>query len=174
MFYLTFSRYYVKVMYDFGQNGGIHMQTTADKERKRINYLTNEIYMTYHTAAQQVGLSDSELEILYTLCDEGDRCPQKTIYQKTGSRRSTINSAIRKLERSGALYLEASDGRSTLVCLTEKGRQLVKEKALPLLLAENAVFEEWTAKEREEYMRLTEKYLDSFRAKVLAMSPKHK
>lgn len=134
--------------------------------RKRINYLTNEIYMLYHKVAVSCGLSDSALEILYTLCDEGDRCPQKIIYQKTGSRRSTINSSIRRLEKEGVLYLEAKDGRSTLVCLTEKGRKLVDEKALPLLKTEDEIFSEWTEEEREMYLYLTEKYLNSFKERV--------
>lgn len=142
------------------------MYYQANEGRKRINYLTNEICALYHQAAMKFGLSDSALEILYTLCDEGDRCPQKIIYQKTGSRRSTINSAIRRLEKEGVLYLEAQDGRSTLVCLTEKGHKLVKEKAFPLLQTENEVFSEWTEEERELYLSLTEKYLISFKEKI--------
>ena len=45
--------------------------------------------------------------------------------------KQTINSSVRNLEKKGILYLEKGTGRDKKIFLTEKGRQLVKEKIRP-------------------------------------------
>ena len=47
---------------------------------------------------------------------------------------------------------------------------LVKEKILPIEQAENEVFEEMTDAEHQEILRLMEKYLTSFRSKIMRLS----
>ena len=41
---------------------------------KRFNYLTAEINAAYHEAALLLGLSDSAMMVLYTICDSGGCC----------------------------------------------------------------------------------------------------
>ena len=86
-------------------------------------YLAGEINALYHEAAVKMGVSDSTMNILYVLCEKGDACLQSEISKLTGISRQTINSAIRKLEKDGIIYLKQGEGRNTIVCLTEKGKQ---------------------------------------------------
>lgn len=132
-------------------------------EFKEYNYLYSEISSLYHEVAQKVGLSDSVMNILYTLVTFGPECTQSNICRLTGISRQTINSAIRKLEGEGILYLEESDRKSKTICLTEKGNALVEEKVLPMMAAEKAIFESWSQADREMLLALTRKYMSDFK-----------
>ncbi len=123
-------------------------------------YLSAEITSLYHEAAVKMGISDTVLNILYVLCEKKGQCLQSDIFRLTGISRQTINSAIRKLERDGLAYLEQGEGRNTLVCLTEKGRDFSKEKILPLFQMENKIWNEWTDDEQEKYIQFTQTYRD--------------
>lgn len=136
------------------------------EEIKRFNYLYSEIDALYHKAAVKLGISDSEQKIIYTLCIVGNRCSQSEICRLSGVSRQTINSAIRKLEKCGIIYLEPGQGKNTLVCLTEKGKSFSKEKAYPIITLENEIFASWTENERYEYLRLTEKYLNDMKKRM--------
>lgn len=129
-------------------------------------YLTSEIDMLYHEVAVKLGVSDSILNILYIMCVVGDRCTQIEICRLSGISRQTINSAIHKLQKEGIIYLEPGDGRSTLVCLTDKGRQLIEEKAYPLIKMEQEIFNGWDKEERETYLRLMQRFRDEMKEKV--------
>ena len=82
-------------------------------EFKEFNSIIGKINGIYHEAALKMGMSDSERDILYVLCDKGSGCNQSVLYKETGMTRSTVNSAIRKLENKGILYLTAGTGRNT-------------------------------------------------------------
>ena len=93
-----------------------------DKKPRIYAYLSAEITSLYHEAAVKIGISDTVLNILYVLCEKEGQCLQSDIFRLTGISRQTINSAIRKLEKSELVYLEQREGRNTMVCLTEKGK----------------------------------------------------
>ena len=99
-------------------------------ELNRINYLTNEIDAAYHEAARKLHLSDSALLILYTICNHGDGCLLYDICRLSGASKQTINSALRKLEAEGIIYLETFDGKKKKVYLTEKGRQVDRKSVV--------------------------------------------
>ena len=103
---------------------------------EQYTYLAGEINALYHEAAVKMGISDSVQNILYVLCDQGSRCSQSEIGRLTGISRQTINSAIRKLERNGIVYLEQGQGRNTIVCLTNQGKAFAAQRVVPLLEAE--------------------------------------
>ncbi|MBY0758187.1 MarR family transcriptional regulator [Drancourtella sp. An177] len=130
---------------------------------EKYTYLAGEINALYHEAAVKMGVSDSVQNILYVICEKGDRCLQSDISKLTGISRQTINSAIRKLEKDGIVYLEQGKGRNTIVCLTEKGKQFASEKIYPLYEIENKIWNEWTAEEQEQYLLLTQKYRDALK-----------
>ncbi|MCI8543341.1 MarR family winged helix-turn-helix transcriptional regulator [Acetatifactor aquisgranensis] len=138
--------------------------TTA--EMKRFNYLISETNAVYHEAAQKLGLSDSTQQVLYTICNNGDSCLISDICRLSGISKQTINSALRKLEGEGIVYLEASDGRKKRVCLTERGKKLAEDTVVKLIEIENGLLDSWSREELEQYLGLTQRYLDSLRAKV--------
>ena len=57
-------------------------------------------------------------------------------------------------------------GREIYIHFTKTGKELVNEKILPIEQAENDVFGEMTKEEQKEIVRLMNKYLDNFKAKV--------
>ena len=126
-------------------------------------YLAGEINSLYHEAAVKMGLSDSVMNILYVICEKGNQCFQSEISKLTGISRQTINSAIRKLEKDGIVYLRQGQGRNTIVCLTEKGEKFSAERISRLLEIENEIWNEWSPKEQEQYLTNTKKYRDALK-----------
>lgn len=93
---------------------------------KEFYNLLSQVDSAYHDAALKLGLTDSELDILYSLNEHGSGCNQSIFYKETGTTKSTINSAVRRMEQAGYLYLKPGTGRNTCVFLTEKGEELMK------------------------------------------------
>lgn len=60
----------------------------------------------------RIGLADSVMRILYAIYDNGDGCLLHTICQQSGISKQTVNSAIRKLEEEGILYLVQGKART--------------------------------------------------------------
>ncbi len=139
------------------------MNNHASKEMKRYNHLLGEINATYHEMCLRLGLSDSAMIVLYTVCDEGESCPLSEICRRSGLSKQTVNSAIRKLEADGILYLEKTGIRSKTVCLTAVGKELAGQTALRLLNAENAILASWPRQDVEKYLELTERFLTALR-----------
>lgn len=140
------------------------MEFYMNSEMKRFNLLVSEIDAAYHDAALKLGLSDSAMLILYTICSYDGECLLSDI--TSGASKQTINSALRKLEGQGIVYLESVDGRKKKVYLTQKGRQLAKDTVLRVIRAENEIFASWTDEEKRIYIDLTQGYLTAFKKKI--------
>ena len=133
---------------------------------KRFSCLTAEIDAVYHDAALRLGLSDSALMILYTVCTYGESCLLHDITRLSGVSKQTIHSALHKLADEGIVYLEPVSGRKKRVCLTETGKAFAEQTVLQVIEIENEIFDGWTEAEREMYIGLTQRYLSAFREKV--------
>ena len=138
----------------------------VSKERKRYNYLCGEIEAAYHALSLKLGLSDSAMKILYSVCDNGEGCLLQSISAYTGLSKQTINSAVRKLETEGIIYLELFDAKSKKVYFTKKGRKLAERTAYRILQLEEEIFASWEKTDVEKYLQLTENYLISLREKT--------
>ena len=66
---------------------------------QEFNQIDGRISSLYHAAALKMGLSDSEFRILYTLAVNAPGYLQSALREATGMGRSTVNSALKKLER---------------------------------------------------------------------------
>lgn len=84
----------------------------------------------------------------------------------SGISRQTINSALRKLEEEGIVYLEDMGGRRKRVCLTDKGRNLAEHKVVRLMEIENGILDSWPKAEMEQYLESMEKYLTALKNKI--------
>ena len=131
----------------------------------RINRITAEMDALYHQAALKLNLSDSSMFILYTIYEKGGRCPLNEI-NNSGICKQTINSAIRRLEAEGILYLEPLKGKSKIAVLTEKGEAFSMQTAARLLDAEEQAFGSWTEDEINAFIELNKKYLDCFKEQI--------
>ena len=140
---------------------------------KRVNYLLSEINAVYREASSALGISDSVMQILYTICNYGDSCLLGDILRMTGLPKQTVNSALRKLEGEGIVYLRSAEKKKKSVHLTEQGKSLASATVLRLMEMENAVFDSWTAEERQSYLRLNQKYLTQFREKTKELKNEH-
>ena len=142
------------------------MKTYISKEMKRYNHLCGEIEAVYHKMSLKMGLSDSAMRILYTICNIGDSCLLQEICSLSGVSKQTVNSAIRKLEQEGMVYLESAGAKNKKVCLTEEGKSLAEHTALRIIKAENSIFDSWQKEEVEMYLNLTERFLQAIREKA--------
>lgn len=145
------------------------MRNDAYGDLKRYNYLLGEINAQYHEMSLKLGLSDSAMMILYTICDSGESCLLQEICRRTGLSKQTINSAIRKLEGEGILYLEPIGAKNKNVCLTEWGKELAGNTAMRIMEAENAVFADWPEEDVAQYLALTERFLEAIRERADCM-----
>ena len=87
----------------------------TSREMRRYNHLLQETDAVYHDMAQHWGLSDSVMGVLYTLCDAGGRCRLRDICYWSGMTKQTVNSALRRMEGDGLIYLEAAGRGSILI-----------------------------------------------------------
>lgn len=142
------------------------MEAYSSKENKRCNYLIGETNGVYHEMAVKMGLSDSAMSILYTICDRGESCLLKEICRQSGISKQTVNSAIRKLEQEGIVYLKSADSKNKYVCLTDRGKEFAQGTVIRLIKAENDIFASWPKEDVDRYLELTEKYLKDLREKA--------
>ena len=140
------------------------MEFYINAQMQRFNLLLSEIDTAYHDAALKLGMSDSVMLVLYTLCSCGGECMLGDI--TSGASKQTINSALRKLESEGIVYLEAFKGRKKKVYFTEKGRQIARDTVFRIIEAENEIFASWSEEEKSIYIDLTQRYLADFKEKV--------
>lgn len=141
------------------------MKTCISNEMKRYNHLVGEMNAVYHDISLHLGLSDSAMIILYTICDNGDSCLLQDISRRSGVSKQTINSAIRKLEKEGIVYLKSAGAKNKNVYLTDEGIQLAKHSALRLIEMENDIFASWETDDVEKYLEFTERFLTSLKEK---------
>ena len=140
------------------------MEFYMNAQMKRFNLLASEIDTAYHDAALKLGMSDSTMLILYTICSFDGECLLSDI--TCGASKQTINSALRKLEADEIVYLEVFEGRKKKVYLTKKGRQLAKDTVLRIIETENEIFASWSEEEKSIYIELTQRYLAAFKKKI--------
>lgn len=139
------------------------MKIKLNEQMIKFDYLIGEFDKLYHDAAVKFGLTDSALAVVYTICAEGSPCPISEICRFTGVSKQTANSALRKLESGGVIYLEAVDGKQKAAALTARGEELAEATAVRLIEAENRVFGSWTEEERSEFLRLNLKLYEQLK-----------
>lgn len=63
---------------------------------RRFNVINDEITSLYHQASLKLGFADSEMVILYLLCDYG-MISQRRIIEITGMSKQTVSSSISRM-----------------------------------------------------------------------------
>ncbi len=129
---------------------------------KELNDTNGMITNLYHEAALKQGMSDSEQKIFYALATYGEGCNQSLLYKKTGITRSTINTALKKMEKEDIVYLETGFGRNTRVCLTPKGREYLA-KVEKLIEIENSIISSWPKEDQEKMMELNVRFANQLK-----------
>ncbi len=70
-------------------------------EFQELNHIQWQIDNAYHEAAVKMGLSDSEMWILYILSASGNSCLQSVMRKETCMIKTTVNSSLKSRERGG-------------------------------------------------------------------------
>ena len=136
------------------------------KYLKEYNHIYKEANDIYHEIARKLQLSDSALDIFYTIFEMGDNCLQRDICKASCMPKQTVNSSIRKLQTDGYLTLSPGKGRSMHIHLTPSGQKLIQEKLVPLIRIENDAFEDMTVEECEQPIHLNAKYNQTLRSRL--------
>lgn len=136
------------------------------KYLKEYNHIYKEANDIYHEIARKLQLSDSALDIFYTIFEMGDNCLQRDICKTSCMPKQTVNSSIRKLQTDGYLTLSPGKGRSMHIHLTPSGQKLIQEKLVPLIRIENDAFEDMTVEECEQLIHLNAKYNQVLRSRL--------
>ncbi len=152
--------------YDFVLRKGMFMEYNFSKIMRRYNHLLGETEAVYHEMSLKLGLSDSAMIILYTICDSGTSCLLQDICRKSGLSKQTINSALRKLESQGIVCLEPAGPKNKNVCLTVNGKILADQTAGRIIKAENEIFDSWSGEDVQKYLELMEKFLVALKGKA--------
>ncbi len=132
----------------------------------KINQIINETNMAYHEMSVKLGMTDSEVIILYFLFDCEKPVTQSDIMKCTGISKQTIHSSVRKMIGDGIIRLEGINDKSKRIVITEYGKAFMQEKISPIIALEEAVFSTWTQEETECYERLLQKYKEGFKELV--------
>lgn len=136
---------------------------------QEFNQIDGRISSLYHTAALKMGLSDSEFRILYTLAVNTPGYLQSALREATGMGRSTVNSALKKLEREGILALSPGNGRHTCVSLTAQGHRLADRTVCRLIRLEDRIYAGWTSEEQALLLRLNRDFTEKLEAIVASL-----
>ena len=142
------------------------MEDAQRQTVQTLNSLAYDLDVVYHQAARKLGVTDSAMYVLYRIYELGEGCLLQDICREAGISKQTINSALRKLEQEGSLYLTSDGGKAKRVWLTESGRQHRNRTAARLYSAECAALAGWTQEEIETHLRLMAKYVRALNAEI--------
>lgn len=93
------------------------------------------------------------------------------ICRLSGLSKQTVNSALRRLEADGILYLEAAGSKAKKVRLTESGKLFADQIAGQIIKAEDEIFDSWPQEDVNKYLELTEAFLTAIKQKAENLVP---
>jgi DNA-binding MarR family transcriptional regulator len=140
------------------------------KTLHQFNIITDEIDSLYHKAAGKMGLSDSEMLILYLLVDYEENISQSDIIAISGMSKQTVNSAVTNMEKKNWLKRAVKSGRKRSLELTETGRAIVDKLIIPFQKMEESIFDSWSMEDRSLFVELNIRYRDALKDIVNRMS----
>ena len=134
---------------------------------KRLNGMLSSIDGVYQELLKANGVSDSEYIVMFAIKELGEGCLQKDISDNSNVSKKTINSTIKKLQKEGILELKLGKYPNMHIYLTDKGREYMEVKIMPILEVENNIVEGMTDSEFEFLNACYEKYINNFKKHVI-------
>jgi DNA-binding MarR family transcriptional regulator len=113
--------------------------------------------------AAPLGITTTQYGALFVLSVR-HRLDQVGLAQLVGIDRSTTALVVGKLEEAGYIKREEdpADGRRKLLVLTEQGQQALDALAEPARRSQERALAPFTAKQRETFLRLLERFVNAF------------
>ena len=118
----------------------------TSKTLGRWNELVAATGEVYHDLSLQLGVADSEMEILYALWDGEGELPLPELRRRCGLSKQTVHSALSRLAAAGWKKAEETAGR--------------------VIRMENDIFESWSQADQEAFLALSARYLEGLRTKT--------
>lgn len=142
------------------------MSYTIDKRIEQVDILYNKIESLYHQIAIKQGLSDSAFMILRAILVLGEGITQTNIFQNICVNKQTINTAINNLYKNGIIYFENGKGREIKIYLTDKGKDIINKKIIPIDEMEKEILNGFTKKEYDMFIDISNRYINKLEEKV--------
>lgn len=136
---------------------------------KEFNNILGIINSAYHEAALKMNITDSMLDILYVFDNYNGSCNQSALYKESGQTKSTINSAVKRMEKEGYLTISAGNGKNTCVTLTDKGMELMRQTVCHMIQFENEIYESWSPEDQETFIQLNKDFAEKISEKVKSL-----
>ncbi len=130
---------------------------------KEYNYLYGQIQSTFREYAVKFQMSGSDIDIFYILYTHDGSCLQSDLYKESGLGKSTVNSAVKKLQKDGYVYISEKDGRDTHVFFTEQGKEYVMNTVYKMIHAEMNFFDSLSEEEYQTFTKINMAYLDALK-----------
>ena len=147
------------------------MAVTNDEQSKFLqeyNRLYKKNCELYSEAAKNLGLSEGAMWILYTLSLYDRPFTQSELCEEVFMPKQTINSALKKLEQEGYIYLQFAENnkKSKQIILSAAGKNLAENTVSKVITAEKNVFEHFSAKDIQKLLQYYNFYLDCLRTEL--------
>lgn len=144
-----------------------------DEKIRAINSELTQLYKwedeLYHRYGVFFGLSDPAVWILYGLYEDTTQVlTQNDLVSTWFYPKQTVNYTVSSLVKNGWVTLEQLpvSGNNKAVLLTDAGKQICKEKILPLMQAEQNSIARMTEEERKLLLGLYQKQLTYFEEEI--------
>lgn len=110
---------------------------------RRMNQRIKELGSIYHTAANQIGVSDGEIAVWSALLTAEQDYSQQELCDLLSLPRQTVNSVISKMVKKGFVYLEHIPGtrNQKTIHLTQQGRDFGRDQVQWIFQAEERALE---------------------------------
>lgn len=120
-----------------------------------LNTVWKENSDIYRRMAKIIGLTETELWILYTLRVEPGEITQSRMCEFLHEPKQTVNSALKKMEASGLLVLESGQNRrAKTIRLTETGLRLAQKTVDRVWQTETLALSQFSEEDAERMFAL--------------------
>ncbi len=131
------------------------------------NEIIKENDELYRHLAKSFRMPECTFWILYSLRTAPAPLTQSELCRMLYEPKQTVNSALKKLEAEGCLFLaQGSDLRSKTISLTEKGEALAGETVDMVISAEKRALLSLEKSERSLFLQLFHKYTDTLKQQI--------
>ena len=129
-------------------------EMTFSEFSRDVNRIYKKNCAVYYRLASHYGLTETMFDILYFVRENEDCGTQAQLCNNLYLRKQTVNSALKKLEKEGYIYLAKDGGnrKNKTIHFTEKGEELVRNTVDHVFDVEKKAFERLNAEERERVL----------------------
>ena len=137
-------------------------EMTFEEFSREVNNVYKKNCEVYYKLAAHFGMTETMFDILYFVRENDGGYTQAQLCDSLYLRKQTVNSALKKLEKDGVIYLSQDSGnkKNKTIHYTEKGKELARRIVDPIFELEKRAFERLTPQEREGVLYYGRRHID--------------